>query len=112
MIVGCGGVYGGFAVRAGRERRERCDSDAERETFEELVEDHSYKKGCYMERKVSTLSSSTTKKTHTEFRSGHDCEGEADDERVDHNAQLQNLRICVGVNLTSTTREISVRVSR
>ena len=56
MIVGCGGVYGGFAVRAGRERRERCDSDAERETFEELVEDHSYKKGCCMERKVSTLS--------------------------------------------------------
>ena len=43
-------------MRAGRERRERCDSDAERETFEELVEDHSYKKGCCMERKVSTLS--------------------------------------------------------
>ena len=33
-----------------------------------------------------------SEKTPTEFGFRHDCERESDDERVDHDAQLQNLR--------------------
>ena len=74
-------------------RRQTCDSDPERETLEELVEDDcDDERGCGAPRSQSDGTYSQAYRTPlTELGPARDGEGQPDNERVYHDAQLQHL---------------------